>query len=72
MAKRGRSPAESPFRIGQRLAVRFPGGLVPVMVVEDRGRIGARGRHILRVRTLDESEENRDTFEVATENVVLE
>ena len=65
-ARRAKQPA---FRVGQRVALQFPGGAMPGEVVEDRGNVGWQGRHILRVRRVSEYEEERDTFEIPAEAV---
>lgn len=56
-------------KVGQRVTVPYPWGGLPAEVVEDRGYIGYGGSRIVRVRTLEELEEVRRSFEVPADEL---
>lgn len=63
----------SEIRVGSRVRYPMPGGSSFLLeVIEDRGNVGWRGRHILRVRRISEYPEEREDFEVRAEDVTLE
>ncbi|MEO0594017.1 MAG: hypothetical protein AAFZ38_10590 [Myxococcota bacterium] len=49
--------AEKMMRTGDAVYVRFGYHTVPALIVEDRGRIGAKGRHLFRIRLVGEDSE---------------
>lgn len=67
----GRARASgSEIGVGDRVAVQYPTGPVLAEVIEDRGPLGVGGRRILRVRTLEELEDTRQTLEVPDEELL--
>jgi len=54
---------------GDRATIRFGGSTVSVEVVEDRGNVGYRGDHIMRVRVIDGGMSEPRTFEVRADNL---
>ena len=64
-------PKRRRIRIGEMVTVPFPGGPMLAEVIEDRGNVGSRGRHIVRVRFVSEYEEERTAFEMPVENLTF-
>jgi hypothetical protein len=56
---------------GARATVRFGSSTMPVEVVEDRGRVGYQGAHVVRVRVIDENVPDSETFEVVADDLKL-
>jgi hypothetical protein len=57
---------------GRRGKILFGGAYpVKVEVVEDRGRVGYRGRWIVRVRRIDPIANDDTTFEVPADELIL-
>ena len=68
----GKAPAAPPT--GSRVWLDYFGTPVPAMVLEDRGKVGEAGRHLLRVRLVDkdmlgDGDEQGSGFEVALDEV---
>jgi hypothetical protein len=66
--KKGQNPR---IRLGQRVMIPSVGGSTLAEIVEDRGFVGAGGRHIVTIRTLEDLEEVRRTFEVPVERITF-
>lgn len=56
-------------KVGQRVTVPYPWGGVPAEVIEDLGKVGMGGRRIVRVRTLEDMEEVRRSFDYPAEKL---
>jgi hypothetical protein len=64
------APRRRALSPGDRAVIHFGTSAVVVEVVEDRGPVGSRGRHLMRVRRLDgDTVEPESTFEVAAEEL---
>ncbi|HZK82892.1 MAG TPA: hypothetical protein VFC46_17545 [Humisphaera sp.] len=58
---------------GRRGKVNLAGdSIIKVIVVEDRGYIGYKGRQLVRVRYADPDSDPESSFEVAAEDLVLD
>ncbi|MEM6274478.1 MAG: hypothetical protein AAF735_04480 [Myxococcota bacterium] len=58
------SAARKRMRSGDSVYVRFGEHTVPALILEDRGRIGAKGRRLFRIRLLDEDPESSEKLEL--------
>jgi hypothetical protein len=65
--------AHSDLIPGRRGKARLGGdSIIKVIVVEDRGLIGYKGRQLVRVRYADPDSDPESSFEVAAEDLVLD
>lgn len=67
------STASKKVSSGDTVYVRFGKYTLQALILEDRGRIGARGRHLFRVRLVGESTASEDLeLEVPRSAIFLE
>ncbi|HEX8832447.1 MAG TPA: hypothetical protein VF705_14830 [Longimicrobium sp.] len=59
------------IRIGSRVVYQTPHARIEGEVIEDRGNVGWKGRHLYRIRTFDDYEDARLTLEVPAANLTL-
>lgn len=71
MARRVSASNPSEITAGSVVTYRLAGRPVRAEVVEDRGPVGWNGRRLLRIRTMNELEEVRETFEIPADEVTL-
>jgi hypothetical protein len=63
------------FRVGRRVLLDThgaPGGPFPAELLEDRGPIGADGRHVVRIAINPDQPEERAEFEVREDRILLD
>jgi hypothetical protein len=71
MRANGKDPAANAIRVGSRVMYQSPHGSFAAEVIEDRGNVGWKGRHLWRIRSVDEYEDARITLEVPAQDLVL-
>ena len=71
MRKNGNTRAVNGITIGSRVLYQTPHGPFVGEVIEDRGNVGWKGRHLYRIRTFDEYEDARLTLEVPATDLTL-
>ena len=59
------------IRTGELVTVPFPNRPVLAEVVEDRGNVGWRGRHIVRVRFVSQREDEGSAFEMPVDELTF-
>jgi hypothetical protein len=69
--QKGRGSKSRAMTVGRRGKIRFGNSDVRVVVVEDRGHIGSRGRQLVRVRLADNADDPERTFEVPADELVF-
>jgi len=62
-------PAPRPIAVGDRVRFMYGDQTTVAEVVEDRGNIGYRGRHLIRIRVVQS--DPSDEFEIAADEVQL-
>ena len=55
------------FRVGNKVLVRIVASRIRARIIEDRGPIGAGGRHLYRVQPIGRDSDPEQTFEVPGE-----
>jgi hypothetical protein len=69
-SKQPKRPRRSLLSVGDRATLRSGEVKMSVEIVEDRGRIGTGGRHLMRVRLVNEPSDESNTFEVPADELV--
>jgi hypothetical protein len=60
------------FEVGRRVSVLTAGHPFPALLLEDRGALGAGGRHVVRVAIFPDDPDQRAEFEVPEEKIRLD
>lgn len=71
MSTNGKVATENGIRVGSRVVYRTPYVRFDAEVIEDRGNVGYKGRHLYRIRSFDEYEDARITLEVPAKDLTL-
>ena len=69
----GRSKVSAPGKIGvgSQVLYHLPWGTMRAEVIEDRGKVGWKGRRIMRILPFFDGVDGIDTFEVPLEDLTL-
>jgi hypothetical protein len=60
------------FRVGRHVTVRTVGDPFPALLLEDRGVLGADGKHVVRVAIFPDDPDQRAEYEVSEDRIELD